>query len=173
MGLIFWQDQMPRPKQSHNDTSAESQTSQGRQPAWRGRWKAYVCSQAQFILLPNVGEVVSNTANLSQNSVPFLSGTHLWLFIRERVTLWWKVINRKIVIKGGKNYMSKDQMQNEIRYQLSKELLTRMLFRNLITEEEYNQMNSLNLQTFQPAEAKLYEKNSRCVTEKQVSFRVY
>ena len=46
--------------------------------------------------------------------------------------------------------MSKDQMQNEIRYQLSKELLTRMLFRNLITEEEYNQMNSLNLQTFQP-----------------------
>ena len=66
--------------------------------------------------------------------------------------------------------MSKDQMQNEIRYQLSKELLTRMLFRNLITEEEYNQMNSLNLQTFQPAEAKLHEKNSRCVTEKQVSF---
>ena len=66
--------------------------------------------------------------------------------------------------------MSKDQMQNEIRYQLSKELLTKMLFRNLITEEEYNQMNSLNLQTFQPAEAKLYEKNSRCVTEKQVSF---
>ena len=47
----------------HNDTSAESQTSQGRQPAWRGRWKAYVCSQAQFILLPNAGEVVSNTAN--------------------------------------------------------------------------------------------------------------
>ena len=66
--------------------------------------------------------------------------------------------------------MSKDQMQNEIRYQLSKELLMRMLFRNLITEEEYNQMNSLNLQTFQPAGAKLYEKNSRCVTEKQVSF---
>lgn len=66
--------------------------------------------------------------------------------------------------------MLKDQMQNEIRYQLSKELLTRMLFRNLITEEEYNQMNSLNLKIFQPAEAKLYEKNSRCVTEKQVSF---
>ena len=66
--------------------------------------------------------------------------------------------------------MLKDQMQNEIRYQLSKELLTRMLFRNLISEEEYNQMNSLNLQTFQPAKAKLYEKNSRCVTEKQVSF---
>ena len=42
--------------------------------------------------------------------------------------------------------MSKDQMQNEIRYQLSKELLTRMLFRNLITEEEYNRMNSLNRQ---------------------------
>ena len=66
--------------------------------------------------------------------------------------------------------MSKDQMQNEIRYQLSKELLKRMLFRNLITEEEYNQMSSLNLQTFQPTKAKLYEKKSRCVTEKQVSF---
>lgn len=66
--------------------------------------------------------------------------------------------------------MSKDQMQNEIRYQLSKELLTRMLFRNLITEEEYNQIKSLNLKTFQPTEVKLYEKNSRCVTEKQVSF---
>ena len=66
--------------------------------------------------------------------------------------------------------MSNNQMQNEIRYQLSKELLARMLFRNLITEEEYNQMNSLNLKTFQPAKAKLYEKNSRCVTEKQVSF---
>ena len=66
--------------------------------------------------------------------------------------------------------MSKDQMQNEIRYQLSKELLTRMLFRNLITDEEYNQIKSSNLKTLQPAEAKLYEKNSRCVTEKQVSF---
>ena len=66
--------------------------------------------------------------------------------------------------------MSKDQMQDEIRYQLSKELLTRMLFRNLITQEEFNQINSLNLQTFQPAGAKLHEKNSRCVTEKQVSF---
>ena len=65
--------------------------------------------------------------------------------------------------------MSKDQMQNEMKYQLSKELLAKMLFRNLITEE-YHQIDSLNLQTFQPAEAKLYEKNSRCVTEKQVSF---
>lgn len=66
--------------------------------------------------------------------------------------------------------MSNNQMQNEIRYQLSKELLTRLLFRNLITEEEFNQMNSLNLKTFQPAKAKLYEESSRCVTEKQVSF---
>lgn len=66
--------------------------------------------------------------------------------------------------------MSKDQMQNEMKYQLSKELLTKMFFRNLITEEEYYRINCLNLQTFQPAEAKLYEKNSRCVTEKQVSF---
>ena len=66
--------------------------------------------------------------------------------------------------------MSKDQIQSEIRYQLSKELLTRMLFRNLITEEEYYRIDCLNLQTFQPTEAKLYEKNSRCVTEKQVSF---
>ena len=72
-------------------------------------------------------------------------------------------------LRGGIN-MSKDQIQNEIRYQLAKELLMRMLFRNLITQEEFNQINSLNLQTFQPAEAKLYEKNSRCVTEKQVSF---
>ena len=66
--------------------------------------------------------------------------------------------------------MSKDQMQNEMKYQLSKELLTKMFFRNLITEEEYYRINCLNLQTFQPAEVKLYEKNSRCVTEKQVSF---
>ena len=66
--------------------------------------------------------------------------------------------------------MSKDQIQSEIRYQLSKELLTRMLFRNLITEEEYYRIDCFNLQTFQPVEAKLYEKNSRCVTEKQVSF---
>ena len=66
--------------------------------------------------------------------------------------------------------MSKDQMQNEMKYQLSKELLTKMFFRNLITEEEYYRIDCLNLQTFQPTEAKLYEKNSRCVTEKQVSF---
>ena len=66
--------------------------------------------------------------------------------------------------------MSKDQMQNEMKYQLSKELLTKMFFRNLITEEEYYRINCLNLQTFQPAEAKLYEKNSRCGTEKRVSF---
>ena len=37
-------------------------------------------------------------------------------------------------LRGGIN-MSKNQMQNEIRYQISKELLARMLFRNLITEE--------------------------------------
>ena len=49
-------------------------------------------------------------------------------------------------------------------------MLRLLLSMKLITEEEYNRMNSLNLQTFQPAEAKLYEKNSRCVTEKQVSF---
>jgi hypothetical protein len=66
--------------------------------------------------------------------------------------------------------MSNNQMQNEIRYQLSKELLARMLFRKFITEEECNQIDSLNLETFQPAESKLYGKNSRCVTEKQVSF---
>ena len=54
--------------------------------------------------------------------------------------------------------MSKDQMQKEIRYQLSKELLTRMLFRNLIIEEEYYRIDCLNLQIFQPSEAKLYEK---------------
>ena len=66
--------------------------------------------------------------------------------------------------------MSKDQMQNEMKYQLSKELLAKMLFRNLITEEEYYRIDCLNLQTFQPTEVKLYEKNSRCVTEKQVSF---
>ena len=76
MGMIFWQDQMPWPEQSYNDTSAESQTSQGRR-----RWDAYVCSQAQFILLPSVGGVVSNTANLSQNSMPQDSGMRLWLFI--------------------------------------------------------------------------------------------
>ena len=45
-----------------------------------------------------------------------------------------------------------------------------MLFRNLIIEEEYYRIDCLNLQTFQPTEAKLYEKNSRCVTEKQISF---
>ena len=44
--------------------------------------------------------------------------------------------------------MSKDQMQNEMKYQLSKELLTKMLFRNLITEEEYYRIDCLNLQTF-------------------------
>ena len=66
--------------------------------------------------------------------------------------------------------MSKDQMQNEMKYQLSKELLAKMLFRTLITEEEYHGIDCLNLQTFHPSEAKLYEKNSRCVTEKQVFF---
>ena len=52
--------------------------------------------------------------------------------------------------------MSNNQMQNEIRYQLSKELLARMLFRNLITEEEYYRIDCLNLQTFQPTGAKLW-----------------
>ena len=57
--------------------------------------------------------------------------------------------------------MSKDQMQNEMKYQLSKELLTKMLFRNLITEEEYYRIDCFNLQTFQPTEEKHNEKNSR------------
>ena len=41
-------------------------------------------------------------------------------------------------------------MQNEIRYQLSKELLTRMLFRNLITEEEYNNIVQLQTEHYDP-----------------------
>lgn len=54
--------------------------------------------------------------------------------------------------------MSNDQLQNEIKYQLSKVMLLKMLSKNLITEEEYTQIDARNRKSFQSESTQIYQK---------------
>ena len=54
--------------------------------------------------------------------------------------------------------MSNDQLQNEIKYQLSKVMLLKMLSKNLITEEEYTQIDAWNRKSFQSESTQIYQK---------------
>lgn len=54
--------------------------------------------------------------------------------------------------------MSNDQLQNEIKYQLSKVMLLKMLSKNLITEEEYAQIDARNRKSFQSESTQIYQK---------------
>ncbi len=53
--------------------------------------------------------------------------------------------------------MSNNQFKNEIMYMLSKEILKRMFLRKLITEEEYEKIDKLNIKTFNPEIAQIYD----------------
>ncbi len=53
--------------------------------------------------------------------------------------------------------MSDNQFENEIMYMLSKEILKRMFLRKLITEEEYKKIDKLNIKTFNPEIAQIYD----------------
>ena len=53
--------------------------------------------------------------------------------------------------------MSNNQFENEIMYMLSKEILKRMFLRKLITEEEYEKIDKLNIKTFNPEIAQIYD----------------
>lgn len=46
--------------------------------------------------------------------------------------------------------MTKEQIVNEINYKKSVALLQRLLRTGLITEEQYQKINQLNMETFQP-----------------------
>ena len=53
--------------------------------------------------------------------------------------------------------MSQERMQNEIHYHISRKIIDKMLEKNLITEQEYHKIDSLNRISFQPKLAKLME----------------
>lgn len=46
--------------------------------------------------------------------------------------------------------MTEEQTQNELFYQMSKEMLDQMLQRNFITYEQYEKIDALNIKKYQP-----------------------
>jgi hypothetical protein len=52
--------------------------------------------------------------------------------------------------------MSKEQAANEVKYKITLKLLNILLRNDLITQEEYEKIDELNRQTFQPQLAKVY-----------------
>ena len=51
--------------------------------------------------------------------------------------------------KGGID-MTEERTRNELFYQMSKELLNQMLQRNFITYEQYEKIDALNIEKYQP-----------------------
>lgn len=52
--------------------------------------------------------------------------------------------------------MSKEQAANEVKYKITLKFLRILLQKGLITSEEYEKIDDLNRQTFQPQLAKVY-----------------
>jgi len=52
--------------------------------------------------------------------------------------------------------MTKEQTIKEVEYKMALKLLKILLRREIITEEEYGEINELNRQTFSPQLAKVY-----------------
>ena len=52
--------------------------------------------------------------------------------------------------------MTKEQAQNEVKYKISLKMLNVLLEQGLITKEEYDEINVLNLETFSPVLKDLY-----------------
>ena len=52
--------------------------------------------------------------------------------------------------------MSKEQAANEVKYKITLKLLNILLRNDLITQEEYEKIDELNRQPFQPQLAKVY-----------------
>ncbi|MFT4104769.1 MAG: hypothetical protein QM657_03330 [Lacrimispora sp.] len=52
--------------------------------------------------------------------------------------------------------MSKEQAANEVKYKITLKFLRILLQKDLITSEEYEKIDDLNRQTFQPQLAKVY-----------------
>ena len=65
-----------------------------------------------------------------------------------------------IQIKQSKNreviYMTKEQAANEVKYKITLKLLGILLNNELITDEEYVEIDELNRQTFSPELSKVY-----------------
>lgn len=58
--------------------------------------------------------------------------------------------------------MSKEEMKNIIMYNISKELLKRMLLRGIITEAEYSQIDELNKEKYLPGAIRILAKSWNC-----------
>lgn len=52
--------------------------------------------------------------------------------------------------------MTEEQMRNEVKYKISLKMLNELLEQGLITKEEYDKINILNLETFYPELKELY-----------------
>ena len=59
--------------------------------------------------------------------------------------------------------MTEERTRNELFYQMSKELLNQMLQRNFITYEQYEKIDALNIEKYQPFFSKVSKKRNRCV----------
>lgn len=55
-----------------------------------------------------------------------------------------------------KNKMTEEEMQNKIRYELSKQILKRLFKDNIITIEQYEKIDKLNMKSFAPDSYQFY-----------------
>ena len=56
----------------------------------------------------------------------------------------------------SENVMTKEQSKQEVQYKMAQKMLKILLNRGIVTEDEYERMDNLNLQTFSPFLAKVY-----------------
>ena len=56
----------------------------------------------------------------------------------------------------SENVMTKEQSKQEVQYKMAQKMLKILLNRGIVTEDEYERIDNLNLQTFSPFLAKVY-----------------
>jgi len=77
----------------------------------------------------------------------------LYLFF---VSLCYKELEKRYKRKERGLPMTNEQMQREMMYSISKYLIGKMKKDGLITEEEYREIDDLNLERFLPQLAEVY-----------------
>jgi len=63
----------------------------------------------------------------------------------------------KIGAEASKEYeMTKEQTKQEVQYKMAQKMLKILLYKGIVTEDEYEKIDDLNIQTFSPQLAKVY-----------------
>lgn len=63
----------------------------------------------------------------------------------------------KIGAEVSKEYeMTKEQSKQEVQYKMAQKMLKILLYKGIVTEDEYEKIDDLNIQTFSPLLAKVY-----------------